>query len=45
MPANSTKSVKNIITQPAILIVLVMNITRPFGIASAKAPTNAASAT
>ena len=32
----------NIIAQPATLMTLVMNITRPFGIESANAPTNQA---
>ena len=36
---------KNIIAQPTILIALLMNMTRHFGIESAKAPTKAASRT
>lgn len=43
--ASSGCTPKNISRQPPILTVFVTNITRPFGIESAKAPTKAASAT
>ena len=43
--ASSGCTLRNISTQPTTLMLFVMNITRPLGIASAKAPTKGASTT